>query len=75
MQNLCEDLREQTKEIIDYEKKEMLPFIKKERKNNIVNKNNLSLETMMMRKNIIVQDHCHYIGKYRGTAHNICNLR
>ena len=32
MQNLCEDLREQTKEIIDYEKKEMLPFIKKEKK-------------------------------------------
>ena len=22
-----------------------------------------------------VQDHCHYTGKYRRTAHNICNLR
>ena len=22
-----------------------------------------------------VRDHCHYTGKYRGTAHNICNLR
>ena len=22
-----------------------------------------------------VRDHCHYIEKYRGTAHNICNLR
>ena len=21
------------------------------------------------------RDHCHYIGKYRGAAHNICNLR
>ena len=20
-------------------------------------------------------DHCHYTGKYRGAAHNICNLR
>ena len=22
-----------------------------------------------------VCDHCHYTGKYRGVAHNICNLR
>ena len=22
-----------------------------------------------------VRDHCHYTGKYRGTAHNTCNLR
>ena len=22
-----------------------------------------------------VRDHCHYIGKYRGAAHNICNLK
>ena len=22
-----------------------------------------------------VRDHCHYIGKYRGAAHDICNLR
>ena len=24
---------------------------------------------------IPVRDHCHYTGKYRGAAHNICNLR
>ena len=22
-----------------------------------------------------VRDHCHYAGKYRGAAHDICNLR
>ena len=22
-----------------------------------------------------VKDHCHYAGKYRGAAHDICNLR
>ena len=21
-----------------------------------------------------VRDHCHYTGKYRGAAHNVCNL-
>ena len=27
------------------------------------------------KKNYKVRDHCHYRGKYRGAAHNICNLR
>ena len=27
------------------------------------------------KKNYKVRDHCHYAGKYRGAAHNICNLR
>ena len=27
------------------------------------------------KKNYKVRDHCHYMGKYRGAAHNICNLR
>ena len=22
-----------------------------------------------------VRDHCHFAGKYRGAAHNVCNLR
>ena len=29
----------------------------------------------MIKKNHKVRDHCHYTGKYRGAAHNICNLR
>ena len=27
------------------------------------------------KKNYKVRDHCHYTGKYRGAAHNVCNLR
>ena len=27
------------------------------------------------KKHCKVRDHCHYAGKYRGAAHNICNLR
>ena len=27
------------------------------------------------KKHYKVRDHCHYTGKYRGAAHNMCNLR
>ena len=27
------------------------------------------------KKYVKVRDHCHYIGKYRGAAHSICNLK
>ena len=30
---------------------------------------------MSQRIDVKVRDHCHYTGKYRGPAHNICNLR
>ena len=29
----------------------------------------------LIKKNYKVREHCHYTGKYRGAAHNICNLR
>ena len=29
----------------------------------------------MIKKQQKVTDHCHYTRKYRGAAHNICNLR
>ena len=29
----------------------------------------------MIKNNKKVRNHCHYMGKYRGAAHNICNLR
>ena len=40
-------------------------------------KNNLvpMAMTLHSKKYNKIRDHCHYIGKYRDVAHNICNLR
>ena len=64
IKNFCKDLKEHVLEIINYEKK----------RKDAIN---------TWRKSIIcydkkyhkVRDHCHYTGKYRGAAHNNCNLR
>ena len=49
-----------TEEKIHYNKQEVCYICKKEFDNNNKKK---------------VRDHCHYAGKFRGAAHNICNLR
>ena len=68
MKKFSKDLREHASKIINYEgkichNKQKICYIwKKEFNNND-------------KKNHKVRDHCHYTGKYRGAAHNICNLR
>ena len=72
------DLREHASKIIDYEKKKMIPLTTEEKiyhnKQKIcyICKKEFSNNE---KKNYKVRDHCHYTGKYRGAAHNICNLR
>ena len=78
--NFCLDLREHVTKIINYEKKEMIPLTKKEGK-----KHNKQTVCYICEKRINtddnkkkyqkVKDHCHYTGKNRGAAHDICNLR
>ena len=80
MEEFCIDLREHATKIINYEKKKMIPLAKKEEKNH--NKQNVC---HICRKEFNtddndkkyqkVKDHCHYTGKYRVAAHDICNLR
>ena len=53
-----------------YLKQKVCHICKKEFIFNIVN----SSEDMFI-KYRRVRDHCHYTGKYRGAAHNVCNLR
>ena len=71
MKNFCLDLREHATKIINYEKKEMIPLTKKEDK-----KHDKQEVTYICKKGFSkVRDHCHYTVKYRGAAHDICNLR
>ena len=78
MTKFCKDLREHATKIINYEKKDMIPLTKKEKENY----NNQKVCYICKKefdksdkKHYKVRDHCHYTGKYRGAAHNICNLR
>ena len=78
MKKFCEDLREHAIKIINYEKKKIIPLTAEEK----INYNDQvvcyickkEFDTIN-KKNYKVRDHCHYTGKYRGAAHNVCNLR
>ena len=78
MKKFCKDLRTQATKIINYEKKKMIPLTIKEK----IRYNEQEICYICKKefdkndkKNYKVRDHCHYTGKYRGAAHNICNLR
>ena len=80
MEKFCKDLREHATKIINYEKKDMIPLTKKAEKQDNEQKvcyickkkfNTVNID----KKHHKVKDHCHDTRKYRGAAHNICNLR
>ena len=77
MKKFCKDLREHSTKIISYEKKKMISLTTEEK----VHYNKVCYILYMEKlfnndeKQQKVRDHCHYTGKYRGAAHNICNLR
>ena len=61
-------------------RKKMIPLTKKEEENHNKQKVcSICKKEFNMgnsdKKYHKVKDHCHYTGKYRGAAHNICNLR
>ena len=78
MKNFCIGLREHATKIINYEKKEMIPLLNEEKKYIVSKKYVIYAKknlVLMTKKHQKVRDYCHYTGKYRGAAHDICNLR
>ena len=78
MKKFCKDFREHATKIINYEKKKMTPLTTKEK----IHYNEQEICYICKKefgksdkRNYKVRDHCHYTGKYRGAAHNICNFR
>ena len=78
MKKFSKDLREHASKIINYEKKKMIPLTTEEKiyhnkqKISYICKKEFNDNDKKQQK---VRDHYHYTGKYRGAAHNICNLR
>ena len=77
MEKFCKDLREHSTKIINYEKKKNILLTPGEKKDYDEQK-----VCYICKKEFDnndndkkVRDHCRYTGKYRGAAHNICNLR
>ena len=87
MKKFCKDLRIHATKIINYEKKKVIPLTPEEK----INYNNQNVcytckkefdtidtaepSVLARKKNYKVRDHCHYTSKYKGAAHNVCNLR
>ena len=75
MKRFCKDLKDHATKITDFKKKTMIPLTKEEEDNynkeikKEFNNNDTSSSECKVR------DHCHCTGKYRGAAHNMCNLR
>ena len=78
IKKFCRNLKEHATRIINHEKKKIIPLTKEEK----INYNDQQICYICKKefeksykKHHKVRDHCHYTGKYRGAAHNICNLR
>ena len=78
MKKFCKDLREHATKTIHYENKKIISLtIKEEIYHNkqkicYICKKEFNNNDKKQQK---VRDHCYYTGKYKGAAHNICNLR
>ena len=80
MKKFCSSLREHATNILNFEKKKMLPLTKEKLKLHRNARNCYIYGERILQKftkNIYqkVRDHCKYTGKYKSIAHSICNLK
>ena len=85
MEKFCKDVREHTIRQVNYEKKkEIIPLTDEGNKSSEKQKVCYICKPKFStdkdddddnKKYHKVRDHCHYTKKFRGAAHNICNLR
>ena len=78
MKKFSKDLRIHASKTINYDKKKMMPLTTEEKV--YLNKQKMCYICtkefdISNKKRHKVRDYCHYTSKYRGAAHNICNLR
>ena len=73
MKIICKDLKDQARKVINCEKKEMIPLTDEE-KESFENQQICHICKNESSNDNQARDHCHYTGKYRGAAHNNCNL-
>ena len=74
MKIFCKDFKDQAMKVINCEKNEIIPLTNKE-KESYENQEIFHICKKEFNNDNKVRDHCHYTGKYRGAAHNKCNLR
>ena len=81
MKKFCKCLTEHAMQIINFEKKKIIPLTNGEYKlylsqvNCHIYKQKFGDKYTNDKKYCIVTDHCHYTGKYRSAANSICNLK
>ena len=81
VKKFCESLKEDPKNIIDFEKKKMLLLTKEKLKSHQDAKvcyicGKIILQKLAKNKNYQkIRDYCHYAGKYKSAIDSICNLK
>ena len=74
MKGFCKDVKEHAAKIINFERKEMMLLTNEENKSYIKQEVCHICKKKKSTDDKKVRDHYHYTGKYRGAAHNNCNL-
>ena len=72
MKRFCKDLKDHATRIVDFKRKFITPLTKDEEDS--YDKKNTCHICMKDLDSDKVKDHCYFTGKYRGAAHNTCNL-